>query len=195
MDSSIQTGALKADSAGRDASPRPPALARFCQSVGRIVASSPVCEVPARVAAILPDIISVPGLLSDSERQAPESGYGRHLVHLCPDDLFSVLAVVWPAGIFSPIHDHQTWCAFGVYEGVLEETRYLPARASTDCRTAIEQEVVCHKPGAIGHLPVHAANIHRMHNPTTEATISLHIYGGNSEKLGPNVDRVYQVQP
>lgn len=195
MDSSIQTDTLKAVSAGCDASPRSPALARFCQSVGRIVANSRVCEVPARVAAILPDIIGVPGLLSDAERRLPESGYGRHVVHLCPDDLFSVLAVVWPVGIFSLIHDHETWCAFGVYEGVLEETRYLPAKASTDCRAAIEQEVVRHRVGAIGHLPVDAPNIHRMHNPTTEPVISIHIYGGNSEKQGPNMDRVYQVQP
>jgi predicted metal-dependent enzyme (double-stranded beta helix superfamily) len=193
MDGSVQAGT---DTGDADAtSPHSPALARFCQSAGRIASSAPASEVPARVAAILPYIISDPGLLNDAQRRVPESGYGRHVVHLCPNDLFSVLAVVWPAGIFSPIHDHETWCAFGVYEGVLEETHYLPADASSGCQTAIEKEMVRHLPGAVGHLPVDACNIHRMHNPTTEPVISIHVYGGNSEKQGPNVDRIYQVQP
>ena len=31
-----------------------------------------------------------------------------------------------------------------------------------------------------------------MHNPTDKAAISVHVYGGNSAKLGPNVVKVYQ---
>jgi len=31
-----------------------------------------------------------------------------------------------------------------------------------------------------------------MHNPTDCAAVSVHVYGGNSVKLGPNVVKVYQ---
>ena len=42
------------------------------------------------------------------------------------------------------------------------------------------------------HLPVGGGDIHCMHNPTDRAAVSVHVYGGNSAKLGPNVVKVYQ---
>src|SRR5690349_12130266 len=38
-----------------------------------------------------------------------------------PDGSFSIVAVVWPPGHVTPIHDHTTWCVFGVVQGVLRE--------------------------------------------------------------------------
>ena len=169
-------------------------LERFCRSVGGVIDGTSLSEVPAKVADILPELIAQPDLLSDVQRQAPVDSYGRNRVFICPQDKFSVLAMVWPAGVTTPIHDHRDWCSLGVYEGVIEETYYHPLEDTADCTIAVPHKVVRHEPGAIGHMPVFAPNIHKIHNPTDEVAISIHVYGGNCETLGPNLDKIYTVQ-
>ena len=166
-------------------------LERFCRSVGGVIDGTSLSEVPAKIADILPELIAQPGLLSDVQRQAPVDSYGRNRVFICPQDKFSVLAMVWPAGVTTPIHDHRDWCTLGVYEGVIEETYFDPASDDLDCTTAVATKTVSHRPGAIAHLPVDAPNIHCIHNPTDEVAISIHVYGGNCETLGPNLGKVY----
>jgi len=180
---------------GRAAEAPRVALWRLCRAVGAVVDSAAPCDVPRRVAALLPGILSVPGLLTPAQLAAPCEGYGRNPLFLCPRDRFSVLAMVWPAGVETPVHDHRTWCAFGVYGGELDDTRYDPAEASEDCTRAVPRAVLRHRAGAAAHLPADAPNIHRIHNPTGTLAVSLHVYGGNCELLGPNLDRVYSVEP
>lgn len=169
----------------------PSVLDEFCRAVGQIVQRSPKKETPACVATLLPGLLSTPDLLSGAHRSAPVDGYGRHKLFVCADDRFSVLAMVWPPGVATPIHDHQSWCAFGVYEGVIEETRYRPAGTVGGRAQAEPVARFHHRAGAAGHLPVDAPDIHRMHNPTAATALSIHVYGGNFEKLGPNLGRVY----
>lgn len=167
-------------------------LNQFCKTVGRLVADNPVHEVPGLIAEYLPEILADRDLLAAEHKVCPPEGYGRHDVFLCPNDDFSIIAAVWPAGIVSPIHDHKTWCTFGVFEGVIEETRYRAASDDPSCTDAIPVETIEHLPGAVAHLPVGGGDIHCMHNPTDKAAVSVHVYGGNSVKLGPNVVTVYQ---
>lgn len=169
-------------------------LDRFCREIGRALASEALCDVPRRVAGLLPDLLRLPDLLTAEQRCTPVDSYGRNRVFICPQDKFSVLAMIWPAGVTTPIHDHRDWCTLGVYEGVIEETYYSPASDAPDCTFAVPQKTVRHEPGAIAHLPVAAPNIHRIHNPTDDVAISIHVYGGNCEKLGPNLDQVYTVE-
>jgi 3-mercaptopropionate dioxygenase len=168
------------------------AFEAFCQSVGRVTAGLSERDIPAAVATMLPSILCQPDLLSPAQRAAPESGYERHTLFICPEDRFSIMSVVWPAGIFSPIHDHSNWCAFGVYEGGVEETFYEAVSSSDDYSRARTVKTKSHHPGAVAHMPAAASHIHRMHNPGARSAISLHVYGGNCEKLGPNVDTVYR---
>ena len=167
-------------------------LQTFCKSVGRMIADHPVEAVPGLVAGILPEILRDRGLLSADQKALPPTGYGRHDVFICPDDAFSVIAAVWPAGYVSPIHDHQTWCAFGVFEGVIEETRYRCRSGREDCLDAIPAKTQTWVAGDIAHLPVGGGDIHCMRNPTDRAAVSVHVYGGNSVKLGPNVVNIYR---
>lgn len=165
-------------------------LDAFCRHLGDVLAHAPETEAPARAAALLPCLLSDPALLSADQRAAPASGYGRRCIFACPEERFSVLAVVWPAGICSPVHDHATWCAFGIYEGDLEEWRYRPAGGTR----ATESARLLHRPGAVAHLPVDAPNIHRMRNSTVRPAISIHVYGGDTNRLGPNVKTVWSVE-
>lgn len=169
-------------------------LERFCRSVGGVIGDTSLSEIPAKIADILPELIAQPDLLSDEQRQAPVDSYGRNRVFICPQDKFSVLAMIWPAGVTTPIHDHRDWCTLGVYEGVIEETYYHPQEDTPDCAIAVPHKVVRHRSGAIAHMPVFAPNIHKIHNPTDEVAISIHVYGGNCETLGPNLDKIYTVQ-
>ena len=173
------------------------AFEAFCRFAGRTTAELPECEIPAHLATMLPSILCQPDLLTSAQRAAPDTGYVRHPLFLCPDDRFSIMAVVWSAGVFSPIHDHSQWCTFGVYEGAVEETVYRavcqPAGASEDMPTARITGSTLHLPGSVGHMPAAATHIHRMHNPGLQPAISIHVYGGNCEKLGANIDTVYSV--
>lgn len=167
-------------------------LNSFCKTVGRLVADNPMEQVPGLIAEYLPEILGGRDLLTAAQKSLPPEGYGRHDVFLCPNDDFSIIAAVWPAGIVSPIHDHKTWCTFGVYEGVIQETRYQPASDDPSCLSAVPVEEYEHVAGDVAHLPVGGGDIHCMHNPTDRTAVSVHVYGGNSVKLGPNVVKVYQ---
>jgi predicted metal-dependent enzyme (double-stranded beta helix superfamily) len=172
----------------------------FCKQIGAVLRDIPDRDAPKRIADILPGVLATPDLLTPKQRALPPKGYGRHDVFICPNDRFSVLAAIWPAGIYSPIHDHLTWCAFGVYEGVLHETRYRPAHsnraggAKGKCSHAVETAFYEHNSGFAGYLPPQVSDIHCIHNPTDQTVISIHVYGGNAEKLGPNVETIYSVE-
>jgi predicted metal-dependent enzyme (double-stranded beta helix superfamily) len=43
----------------------------------------------------------------------PET-YKSEVLHSEPDGSFSIVALVWRPGQVTPIHDHVTWCVFGV---------------------------------------------------------------------------------
>lgn len=169
-------------------------LHEFCHEIGRVLDGVPDHWAPRLAARYLPGLLATPDLLSAEQRRPPATGYGRHCMFVYPTERFSVVAMVWPAGFTSPIHDHATWCAFGVYDGTLEEHRYLPASDAADETRAVEIEVLEHREGMAAHLPVDAPNIHAMHNPGRHAAISVHVYGGNSPKMGPNLKKLWSVE-
>jgi predicted metal-dependent enzyme (double-stranded beta helix superfamily) len=166
-------------------------LAEFCHRVGDLVSSLPRVEIPAQIAALLPALLANRDLLTPAQRALPPAGYGRHDIFICPNQAFSVIAAVWPAGIKTAIHDHRSWCAFGVYEGAMREIRYVQVAAGG--RHVRPIETVDCGPGAACHLPVDRPDIHAMHNPTDRAAISIHVYGEDSSALGPNVAKVYSL--
>ena len=72
-----------------------------------------LCKVTAQTTWLPPD-----------RRRADHANYARHILWCDPRDRFSVLSIVWNPGQKSPIHAHRTWCAVGVYEGILSEEIY-----------------------------------------------------------------------
>jgi predicted metal-dependent enzyme (double-stranded beta helix superfamily) len=57
-------------------------------------------------------------------RSDPEH-YARNAIHIDPDGLLSLYALVWEPGQWTPIHDHGTWGVVGVHEGMLNECNYI----------------------------------------------------------------------
>ena len=147
-----------------------------------------------RIANCLPKILTTGDLVIKEHQSFGQKNYKRHTFFLCPNDKFTILGVVWPPGVSSPIHSHKTWCAFGVYEGQILETRYelQNKKSNSDLLTVIHQKHL--KLGCVSHLPVQGPDIHCMHNPMAKPAVTIHIYGGNSNKVGPNVSNVYSNQ-
>ena len=72
-------------------------------------------------------------------------------------------------------------------EGTIEEVRYAEA-AGTE---AVARDNLRHAAGAVAFLPGARAGIHSIHNPTEKPAVTLHIYGGDARKTGPNLSTVY----
>ena len=162
----------------------------FCETISQLIPGYPSNKIAPQIPKYLPPLLSMPNLLSVEQRLLSSENYEKFELFLCPNDEFSVLAIIWPAGIYSPIHDHQTWCAFGVLEGVIQENHYQAVDNEEDRCTAELINSIRHPQGSVAFMSSRK-NIHCMHNPGSSPAISIHVYGGNSTKLGANVDKIY----
>lgn len=59
--------------------------------------------------------------LTDEQRLGLPDDYCCHVLYVEPDGSFSIVALVWRPGQVTRIHDHVTWGAFGVIQGVEHE--------------------------------------------------------------------------
>src|ERR1041385_8047014 len=65
--------------------------------------------------------LPTPDVLTAEQRLGSADDYGAHNLYVEPDGSFSIVALVWRPGQVTRIHDHITWCAFGVIQGVEHE--------------------------------------------------------------------------
>jgi predicted metal-dependent enzyme (double-stranded beta helix superfamily) len=130
-----------------------------------------------------------PGILSAAQRLGDPGGYRSHLLHAEPDGSFSVVALVWRPGQVTPIHDHVTWCVFGVIQGVEHEELFtldeadgclLPAGTSSNETGDVS-----------GFAP--PGDIHRVRNVGDGTAISIHVYGTDVSRIGSSVRRYYDL--
>lgn len=168
-------------------------LAAFAEETRTILRDAQSRAVPARVAARLPGLPDNRALLRDEHRFCSAQSYGCNTLYIDPAGQFSIVVAGWPAGFSSPIHDHKTWCAFGVYEGRVRETSYVPIAAAGGAPVCAVRAVSDYEPGDAAHLPIGADDIHAMHNLGAGPALSIHVYGGNTEFVGPNVERIYNL--
>ena len=165
------------------------ALANFCASATTMIATVPETDIPRRIIGILPSLLAEPFLLLEAEALCTHQGYARNPVFICPKGKFSIFSMVWPAGAKTPIHDHRSWCAMGVYKGEVEES-YFHESVSGEvilARTKTFEEGEC------SALPWGRPNIHRISNRTSQGAISIHVYGGNCIAEGPNLKQLYEL--
>jgi 3-mercaptopropionate dioxygenase len=130
-----------------------------------------------------PDILSVEQRIGDPER------YRSHLLHAEPDGAFSIVALVWRPGQVTPIHDHVTWCVFGVVQGAeYEELFRLDAERGCLVESGTNENVM----GDVsGFAP--PGDIHRVHNVGDRTAISVHVYGTDVSRIGSSVRRYYDL--
>src|SRR4051794_131714 len=68
--------------------------------------------------------LPTPDVLTAEQRAGAPDHATSHTLHVEPDGAFSIIAVVWRPGQLTRIHDHTTWCVFGVIQGVEHEELY-----------------------------------------------------------------------
>jgi 3-mercaptopropionate dioxygenase len=121
-------------------------------------------------------------VLTPEQRLGSPDGYRSHTLHVEPDGSFSIIALVWRPGQLTRIHDHMTWCVFGVIQGVEHEELF-----------DADLNVIGRSDNHVGDVDGFAppGDIHRVHNTGDTTAISIHIYGTDVTRVGSSVRRFY----
>jgi 3-mercaptopropionate dioxygenase len=133
--------------------------------------------------------LPTPGVLTPEQRAGDPERPCSHLLHAERDGSFSIVALTWRPGQSTAIHDHVTWCVFGVIQGVeyeelftLDERRGCLVEAGDSSNPAGDVS---------GFAP--PGDIHRVRNVGDDTAISIHIYGTDVSRIGSSVRRSYDL--
>jgi 3-mercaptopropionate dioxygenase len=131
-----------------------------------------------------------PDILTADERTGDPDDYRCHVLHTEPDGSFSVTAMVWRPGQVTPIHDHVTWCVFGVVQGAEYEQLYALSADGTHLTEVGRSQ---NNAGEVsGFAP--PGDIHRVRNSGQRVAISIHVYGADITRLGSSIRRTYDLR-
>lgn len=148
-------------------------------------------RMPQRVVAALQIAATDPLLLTAGQCVACASGYARHVLWSDPHGRFTIVALVWTTGQFSPVHAHHTWCAYAVRNGDLAETLFeIDAMTSRAIPLLTEIRHVGY--GCFAHSGFD--QIHRLGNACLEPAISIHVYGIDAARVCSHVNRVVETR-
>ncbi|TDU87543.1 putative metal-dependent enzyme (double-stranded beta helix superfamily) [Kribbella voronezhensis] len=126
--------------------------------------------------------LPTPAVLTAQQRLGSPDRYTSHTLYVEPDSSFSIIALVWRPGQLTRIHDHVTWCVFGVIQGTEHEELY-------DADLNLVGRSDNHTGDVRGFAP--PGDIHRVHNTGDTTAISLHIYGTDVTRIGTSARRFY----
>jgi 3-mercaptopropionate dioxygenase len=141
------------------------------------------------VARALERHLPTPEVLTDEQRAGDPDGFRSHVLHSEPDGSFSIVGLVWLPGQVTRIHDHVTWCAFGVVQGLEHEELFT---LDDRCECLLEAGSSTNRAGDVtGFAP--PGDIHRVRNVGKETAISIHVYGTDVSRIGSSVRRYYDL--
>ena len=121
-------------------------------------------------------------MLTAEQRLGSPDGYRSHTLHVEPDGSFSIIALVWRPGQITRIHDHLTWCVFGVIQGVEHEELF-------DADLNLIGRSDNHVGDVSGFAP--PGDIHRVHNTADDdRDLDPHLRHGR-HATGSSVRRYY----
>lgn len=144
-------------------------------------------ETALLVAAELRRHLPTPDVLTAEERLGDPEHYQSHVLYAAPDGAFSVVGLVWLPGQVTPIHDHVTWCVFGVVQGVEHEELFVQ-EGDHLLGVGVNDNLA----GDVsGFAP--PGDIHRVRNSGGHTAISIHIYGTDISRIDSSVRRVYDL--
>jgi predicted metal-dependent enzyme (double-stranded beta helix superfamily) len=128
-----------------------------------------------------------PEVLTEEQRRGDPRGHRSYPLHIEPDGSFSIVGLVWRPGQVTPVHDHVTWCVFGVIQGVEHEELFT---LDEEGEYLVEAGTNTNRVGDVsGFAP--PGDIHRVRNSGDDTAISIHIYGTDVSRIGSSVRRYY----
>jgi len=162
---------------------RPTGLSPLVAGVrGAVAAHRDWPETAQLVAEQLRRHLPGPEVLTAEQRLGSPDSYQGHTLYVEPDGSFSIVGLVWRPGQRTRIHDHVTWCVFGVIQGVEHEELY-------DADLNLVGRSENHAGDVSGFAP--PGDIHRVNNIADETAISIHIYGTDVTRVGSSARRYY----
>lgn len=149
---------------------------------GAVDANAGWSETAQLVAEQLRRHLPTPDVLTDEQRAGSPDDYRGHTLHVEPGGSFSIVALVWRPGQLTRIHDHTTWCAFGVIQGIEHEELF-----------DADGNVIGRSDNHVGDVSGFAppGDIHRVHNTGDSTAISIHVYGTDITRIGSSARRYY----
>jgi predicted metal-dependent enzyme (double-stranded beta helix superfamily) len=134
-------------------------------------------EILADGRTLLQSLIAEDNWLPENFAEAGASSYRQYLLHLDPEERFSVVSFVWGPGQKTPIHNHTVWGLVGMLRGEEIAQEYAIANDGT---LKPDGQPVHLKVGEVDAVSPTVGDLHSVENALTDkASISIHVYGAN----------------
>lgn len=136
---------------------------------------------------LLEQLVGQDDWLPDALAQPNKEHYQQYLLHLDPQQRFSVVSFVWGPGQHTPVHDHRTWGLIGVLRGAENAQNYL---RDSSGHLQPDGPAVRLLPGQSSAVSPRIGDIHRVSNAfDDQVSISIHVYGADIGSVRRSVYR------
>jgi 3-mercaptopropionate dioxygenase len=162
--------------------PLPNNLKSFIAEVEQAVATTAdrrdtITRLRPSFAALLAD----PTWLHADFRHPVAGKFVQYAIYRADDASLSVMAMVVPSGVATPVHDHRAWGLVGVYQGRQREKVYRRRDDGSRPDFADLEQVAENilAPGDITTLVPPDGDIHMIETVSSEPSISIHVLGND----------------
>jgi 3-mercaptopropionate dioxygenase len=162
--------------------PLPNNLKAFIAEVEQVVGTSEDRrDTMARLTPSFGALLADPTWLHADFRQPVAGKFVQYAIYRAEDASLSVMAMVVPPGVATPVHDHRAWGLVGVYQGRQREKVYRRLDDGSSPGLAELQQVAENilAPGDITTLLPPEGDIHMIETISTEPSISIHVLGND----------------
>jgi 3-mercaptopropionate dioxygenase len=162
--------------------PLPHTLKAFIAEVEQVVATSAdrrdtIARLKPGFAALLADLT----WLHADFRLPVARRFVQYAIYRAEDASLSVMAMVVPPAVATPVHDHRAWGLVGVYQGRQREKVYRRlddgARPGLADLQQVAENILA--PGDITTLLPPEGDIHMIETISAEPSISIHVLGND----------------
>jgi predicted metal-dependent enzyme (double-stranded beta helix superfamily)/predicted enzyme related to lactoylglutathione lyase len=162
--------------------PLPNNLKAFIAEIEQVVATSDDRrETIARLTPSFAALLADQTWLHADFRQPVAGKFVQYAIYRAQDASLSVMAMVVPPTVATPVHDHRAWGLVGVYQGRQREKVYRRVDDGSRADFADLQQVAENilAPGDITTLLPPEGDIHMIETISAEPSISIHVLGND----------------
>jgi 3-mercaptopropionate dioxygenase len=163
-------------------------LDRFVQRMDTLIAESNGDE--ARILDegqhLLRELVASDDWLPDDYAQPDADRFKQYVLHNVPGKDFTILCVVWGPGQAATPHNHTVWGMVGQLRGAELNRSYETPVAGEPMRLRSETTLM---PGQTIALSPRIGDIHDVTNVADGVSVSIHVYGGDLERVAHRRNR------
>jgi 3-mercaptopropionate dioxygenase len=162
--------------------PLPNTLKAFIAEVEQVVGTTDDRrDTIARLTSSFATLLADPTWLHADFRQPVAGRFVQYAIYRAEDASLSVMAMVVPPSVATPVHDHRAWGLVGVYQGRQREKVYRRLDDGSRPDFADLQQVAENilAPGDITTLVPPEGDIHMIETISAEPSISIHVLGND----------------